>query len=321
MGKLVEGRWLTDDQAEDRVRSGRWQREASVVRNWVTPDGAPGPSGEGRFPAEPGRYHLYIAINCPWAHRAWLMRALKGLDDAIGLSIAAPRRTDQGWVFTGGRFADTLLGKATLHEVYTNGMPDYTGRATTPLLYDAKVDRLVSNESAEIIRMLNSAFAGTAGNDANFYPPALRAEIDEVNERVYRGLNNGVYRAGFAREQAAYDEAVDEVFETLDWLEDRLASRRFLMGNDPTEADVRLFPTLARFDAAYWTAFKCNKRRLIDYPALTRYARRFHDLAGVTATVDTELYKRGYFSPSAARNPHGIVPGGPAEDFISLDGG
>ena len=316
MGKLLDGKWVDDDVGAANA-DGKFERSKALLRNWVTPDGAPGPSGIGGFRAEAGRYHLYIAINCPWAHRAAIFRRLKGLEDAISLSICAPRRTDQGWVFdpADDRYRDTLLGKEAMHQVYTAGQPDYSGRVTMPVLWDKKRRTIVSNESAEIIRMLNGAFLGVAGNDINFCPPDLLAEIDALNATIYATVNNGVYRTGFARTQEAYEEAAAALFATLDDLDDRLSKTRYLLGDRPTEADWRLFPTLARFDVAYFGAFKCNLRRLIDYPNLWPYARELYQWPGVADTVDFGIYKRGYYSPSAARNPHGIVPKGPAIDF------
>ena len=318
MGKLIDGKWTDDTAIALTDQDGRFQRADSVLRNWVTADGAAGPSGQGGFAAAPGRYHLYVAINCPWAHRTWIMRQLKGLDDVVTMSIVSPRRTDQGWVFengAAGRFADTGLGLDTLHAVYTAGDPHYTGRVTVPVLWDTQRGVIVSNESAEIIRMFNAAFSAFAKTATDHYPKALRREIDAVNARVYSTVNNGVYRAGFARTQAAYDEAVAAVFATLDWLEARLSRTRYLVGDTLTEADWRLFPTLARFDVAYYGAFKCNLRRLVDYPNLWAYARELYQRPGIAETVDLDVYKRGYYSMSERRNPLGIVPVGPVIDF------
>jgi len=317
MGRLVEGRWLTDDDVA-RVRTdGEFKRTPSVVRHWVTADGSAGPTGEAGFAAAAGRYHLYAAFNCPWAHRALLLRALKGLEDIVPVSYVAPRRSDQGWVFwpDDPRFTDGLFGHASLHQVYAAGLADYTGRVTVPLLFDTHTGRLVSNESADIVRMFNSAFNDVGANDRDFSPAELLGDIDELNARIYATVNNGVYRAGFARTQQAYDAAVGPLFETLDLLDERLASRRYLFGDRTTEADWRLFPTLARFDVAYHYAFKCNRRRLIDYPNLWPYARDLYQTPGVAETVHLDIYKAGYFSPSEARNPHGIVPLGPRVDF------
>lgn len=321
MGKLLDGKWVDDDVSATNA-DGKFQRSKALLRNWVTPDGEPGPSGEGGFKAEAGRYHLYIAINCPWAHRAAIFRRLKGLEDAITLSVCAPRRTDQGWVFDpdDARYRDTLLGKSAMHQIYTAARPDYSGRVTMPVLWDKQRETIVSNESAEIIRMFNGAFRGVAGNDLDFRPPELEAEIDALNQTIYTTVNNGVYRTGFARTQDAYDEAATALFETLDDLDRRLSQSRYLLGDRPTEADWRLFPTLARFDVAYFGAFKCNRKRLIDYPDLWPYARELYQWPGVADTVDFGIYKRGYFSPSPLRNPHGIVPKGPVIDFTEPHG-
>ena len=321
MGKLLDGNWVDDDVGTADA-DGKFRRSKALLRSWVTADGAPGPTGEGGFKAEAGRYHLYIAINCPWAHRAAIFRRLKGLEEAISLSVCAPRRTDQGWVFdpSDDRYRDTLLGVEAMHQVYTAGQPDYSGRVTMPVLWDKRRQTIVSNESAEIIRMLNSAFIGVAGNDADFCPSDLLTEIDALNATIYATVNNGVYRTGFARTQEAYEEAATALFATLDDLDDRLSRTRYLLGDRPTEADWRLFPTLARFDVAYFGAFKCNLRRLIDYPNLWPYARELYQWPGVADTVDFGIYKRGYYSPSPARNPHGIVPKGPAIDFSQPHG-
>lgn len=315
MGMLVDGIW-DPDATGDSVDGDRFERSKAQIRNWVTPDGSAGQTGKAGFGAESGRYHLYVAWNCPWAHRTLLMRAVKGLQDHIGISILAPKRTEDGWVFDpqSGYF-DALSGAAALHQIYAKGTTDYTGRVTVPVLWDTRTDTLVSNESAEIIRMLNSAFQDFAENPVDYYPRELQSDIDDWNAFIYPKLNNGVYRAGFARSQTAYDEAVTEVFEALDRIENVLETRSWLTGERITEADIRLFPTLARFDAAYWSAFKCNKRRLIDYPHLWAYARRFFALKGVADTVKLDIYRRGYHSKSELRNPSGIVPLGPIVDF------
>ena len=318
MGVMIDGRWTSDEQASALAyEDGRFKRSPSVIRHWVTADGEAGPTGEAGFKAEPGRYHLFVAYGCPWAHRTMIFRVLKGLTDKISLSIAKPRRTDQGWVFDTepGPFHDSLLGVDALWKVYAKGHAGYTGRVTVPLLYDTATGRAVNNESADIIRMLNSAFDACGANDLDFYPQALRAEIDALNERIYGTLNNGVYRAGFARTQEAYEEGFDEVFATLDYLDARLAKQRYLCGDRPTEADWRLFPTLVRFDVAYHYAFKCNLRRLMDYEHLWSYARDLYQTPGIAETVRLELYKQGYFSISELRNPLGIVPKGPLVDF------
>lgn len=315
MGLLVDGIW-DKDATGDSVASDRFERSKAQIRNWVTADGAPGPSGSSGFKAESGRYHLYVAWNCPWAHRTLLMRALKGLQAHVPISVLAPRRTDAGWVFDPDNgYIDALSGAAALHEIYTAGTDAYTGRVTVPVLFDTKTGKLVSNESAEIIRMFNEAFQEVAETKSDYSPASLLSEIDDWNAYIYPKLNNGVYRAGFARSQAGYDEGVKDVFEALDRIEKTLETRTWLLGDQLTEADIRLFPTLARFDVAYWSAFKCNLRRLIDYPNLWAYARRFFALPGVAETVKLDIYRRGYHSPSEARNPHGIVPLGPRVDF------
>jgi putative glutathione S-transferase len=320
MGKLVAGAWLDDDQLTDD--SGAFVRVDSVVRHWVTRDGAPGPSCSGGFKAEKGRYHLYVALNCPWAHRAIIFRKLKRLEEVISISCVRPRRSDQGWIFDAddAAYRDDLFAKSALHEIYTEATPDYTGRVTVPVLWDKQRHTMVSNESAEVIRMLNDAFAGLADETPDYYPLDQRAEIDALNERIYRHINNGVYRAGFARSQAAYEEAVVPLFETLDMLDERLADRRYLMGARQTEADWRLFPTLARFDVAYVGAFKCNLRRIADYENLWPYARDLYQTPGVAGTVRHDIYKQGYYSQSELRNPKGIIPLGPAIDFSTPHG-
>lgn len=301
MGVMIEGRYHAQDPGPGSSAAGTYEREASGLRGWITR------GGSAEFPAEAGRYHLYAAWNCPWAHRALLVRAIKGLEDAISVSCAAPRRTADGWVFEpGGAYADPYLGVAALHEVYGRVVPSYTGRVTVPLLWDTRADRAVSNESADIVRMLNDAFDGP-----DLAPEAVRGEIDAWNARIYSQINNGVYRAGFARTQAAYDDAVIGVFDALDAIEAQLGRTRYLTGETFTEADLRLFPTLARFDVAYHYAFKCNIRRLSDYRHLWAYAREIYQMPHVAGTVNFDIYKAGYFSPSEVRNPLGIVPAGP----------
>ena len=323
MGMLIDGVWTTDELGPDfKGRDGRFKRSESAFRNWVTRDGALGPGGAGDFAAEAGRYHLYVAITCPWAHRTVLVRRLKGLDDTIGLSVVAPARTDQGWVFDVGdaRHRDSLNAAAALHELYSRADTRHTGRVTVPVLWDSRRETIVNNESSEIIRMFNDAFAAFAPAAPDLYPEDVRAEIDALNDVIYRTVNNGVYRAGFARTQDAYEEAFDEVFATLDDLDERLATRRYLTGEKLTEADLRLFPTLVRFDVAYYGAFKCNKRRLVDYADLWAYTRELYQLPGVAETVAPEIYKRGYYSISQLRNPAGVVPKGPEIDFSAPHG-
>lgn len=320
MGMLVDGVWRDDDEAlvDD---DGRLQRPSSVFRNWVTADGAPGPTGDGGFRAEPGRYHLYIARACPWAHRAAIFRELKGLQDMIGLSVTHWLMAEDGWTFADGPgvIPDTIEGASTVWQLYVKSDPGYTGRVTVPVLWDTQSSRVVSNESADIIRMFNTAFDAVGATPGDFYPEALRGEIDAVNDRIYDGLNNGVYKAGFAKRQAAYDEAVAGVFDTLDWLESRLAGQRYLVGDTLTEADWRLFTTLLRFDAVYHGHFKCNRRRIVDYPALWAYTRRLYAHPAVAPTVDMDHIKRHYYQSHRHINPTGIVPDGPVLDFALDD--
>ncbi len=319
MGLLVDGEW--HDQWYDTAKSGgRFQRQDSAFRNWVTADGSPGPSGEGGFEAEPGRYHLYVSLACPWAHRALIFRALKGLEAMIDVSVVHWLMLDQGWTFTEGPgvVPDPIGGSRYLHQVYTRADPRYSGRVTVPVLWDKRRGTVVNNESSEIIRMFNSTFDGVGAKPGDYYPQALRGEIDQLNERIYGTVNNGVYKAGFATTQEAYEEAVGPLFETLDWLEERLDGRRFLTGDAVTEADWRLFTTLIRFDAVYVGHFKCNIRRIADYPRLSAYLRRLLAVEGVAATIDFGHIKRHYYESHRTINPTGIVPMGP--DLSALVG-
>jgi glutathionyl-hydroquinone reductase len=316
---LVNGKWSADwhpVQAKDA--KGGFVRQTSSFRNWITPDGSPGPTGEGGFRAEAGRYHLYVALICPWASRTLLARSLKGLEEAISVSVVEPVLTDQGWRFGDypGSDRDELEGATYLHEIYTAVDPGFTGRATVPVLWDKQRRTIVNNESADIVRMLNSGFGTLADATFDFYPEDLRAEIDALNDVIYPRLNNGVYRAGFATTQQAYEEAFRDVFGMLDELERRLSDRKFLFGDRLTETDIRLFVTLIRFDAAYHGLFKCNLRRLVDYPNLTAYVQRILAIPGVSGTVNIDHIKRGYYSIKAL-NPSGIVPVGP--DLPGLD--
>lgn len=302
MGVMIDGMYHVDDPGPDTTEGGEFKRAAANIRERIDIDGP--------FLPEIGRYHLYAAWNCPWAHRALLARTLLGLEHAITVAFARPRRTEEGWVFDeDGEYSDPVLGVRAVHEVYSRHTPHYTGRLTVPVLWDKFTGRIVSNESADIVRMLG-AFGGP-----DLYPEGHRKDIDAWNDRIYSTLNNGVYRAGFARTQVAYDAAVREVFETLYAIESHLTDHEWLAGAQFTEADLRLFPTLARFDVAYHYAFKCNIRRLVDFPALWAYARRIHAMRGVADTVRFDVYKRGYFSPSELRNPLGIVPAGPEIDW------
>ncbi|QUS37032.1 glutathione S-transferase family protein [Falsirhodobacter algicola] len=313
MGQLIDGTWQTDGLISKET-DGRFKRAQSRFRSWITPDGAPGPSGEGGFPAEAGRYHLYVSLACPWAHRTLIMRRLKGLEGMIDLSVTHWLMGDEGWTFEPGPCVtgDPIHGASRLHQIYTAADPSYTGRVTVPVLWDKTRGTIVSNESAEIIRMFNSAFDGLGATEADFYPAPLRDEIDALNDRIYPTLNNGVYRAGFATTQDAYDEAVAGVFDTLLWLEDRLADRRWLTGPTLTEADIRLVTTLVRFDPVYHGHFKCNLHRLSDLPNLSRFLREFEALPGVAETINIDHIKRHYYQSQRQINPTGIVPAGPA---------
>jgi putative glutathione S-transferase len=316
MGLLVDGVWQADAGRWADSR-GRMQRPDSALRNWITPDGSPGPSGRGGFKAEAGRYHLYIARACPWAHRTAIFHALKGLKDIIGLSVTHWLMLEDGWTFdpAPGVVPDGVNHARCLYEIYATSEPRYSGRVTVPVLWDKQTSRIVNNESSEIIRMFNSAFDGVGALPGDYYPQDLRAEIDALNTRIYDTLNNGVYKAGFAGSQDAYEEAVGPVFETLDWLEGRLARSPYLCGDRLTEADWRLFTTLLRFDPVYHTHFKCNLRRLVDYPALWAYTRRLYRHPGVRETVNFDHIKRHYFQSHRWINPSGIVPKGPIVDF------
>lgn len=306
MGVMIEGVYEAQDPGPGTMKNGAYERAKSTLRNWITTDGP--------FTPDHGRYHLFVAWNCPWAHRTLLMRAVLGLQDAITISIAKPRRTDQGWVFdTTGDYADTELGTAAVHEVYAKQTPAYTGRITVPVLWDKQTKQIVSNESADIVRMFSTAFDPAR----RLCPKDQQADIDTWNTLIHTKINNGVYRAGFARTQEAYDEAVTALFATLDELETHLTNHTTLTGDTLTEADLRLFPTLARFDVAYHYAFKCNLAKLSDYPALWDYARALYALPGVADTVKPDIYKAGYFSPSELRNPLGIVPAGPKVDWTA----
>jgi glutathionyl-hydroquinone reductase len=321
MGMLLNGQWRAEETfATDQ--QGHFVRRDSTLRNWVTPDGAPGPSGIGGFAAEPGRYHLYVSLACPWAHRTLIFRALKRLEGAISFAVVDPFMGERGWAFaapdgslTPGSTPDQLNGARYLYEIYLKNDPAYTGRVTVPVLWDKRRAMIVNNESAEIIRMLNSAFDRWSDPALDLYPPALHATIDEINALVYANVNNGVYRCGFARSQSAYDEAFDRLFDALDELEARLSRQRYLAGARVTEADWRLFTTLVRFDAVYHGHFKCNRRRLVDYPNLWSYARELYQWPGVAATVDLAQIKRHYYASHSSINPTRIVPKGPELDF------
>jgi glutathionyl-hydroquinone reductase len=315
MGQLVEGIWR--GRHDPPRKNGRFVRTETQFRNWVTPDGSPGPTGAGGFEAERGRYHLYVSLACPWAHRTLIMRRLKGLADAIDVSVVHWQIADQGWEFKDGpgTTGDRLYGLDYLHQVYTRARPDYTGRVSVPVLWDREKQTIVNNESAEIIRMLNGAFHRVGASGPDYYPDRLRPEIDAINEQVFEHVNNGVYKAGFARTQEAYDEAVTALFDTLDALEERLARQRYLAGDRITEADWRLFTTLLRFDLVYVGHFKCNLRRLADYPNLWPYARELYQHPGIARTVDFHHIKHHYYGSMETVNPTGIVPIGPVIDW------
>lgn len=312
MGLLIEGSW--HDQWYDTAADGRFKREHAQRHNWITADGSPGPSGKGGFKAQAGRYHLYVSLACPWAQRTLILRQLKGLQDLVDVSVVSWLMLDDGWTFdpAHGSTGDSLDGQSFLHQRYTADDANYSGRVTVPLLWDKQQQCIVSNESAEIIRMFNSAFDGLTGNSLDFYPEALRGEIDALNHRIYPAVNNGVYRAGFATTQAAYEEAFGELFDELDWLDAHLGGHRYLAGEYLSEADWRLFTTLVRFDAVYYGHFKCNLRRIEDYPNLSNWLRELYQWPGVAATVDFEHIKSHYYASHRTINPTGIVPKGPA---------
>jgi glutathionyl-hydroquinone reductase len=316
MGMMVDGVWRQEDGFPADA-AGRFTRPASPLRHWITPDGAPGPSGRGGFAAEPGRYHLYVSLACPWAHRTLIFRALKGLDDIIGLSVVHWHMGLDGWTFEPGPgvIADPIHHARLLSQVYANSDPVYTGRVTVPLLWDRKSAQIVNNESSEIIRMLNSAFDRVGARPGDFYPADLREEIEALNARIYGTVNNGVYRAGFARSQQAYDEAVTALFASLDWLNERLSGRRFLLGDRLTEADWRLFTTLVRFDTVYVGHFKCNIRRIADYTHLSRYLKQLYRQPLIAPTVNFFHIKHHYYESHRSINPSGIVPAGPVLDL------
>jgi len=327
MGRSIDGVWH-DDSADRHTRDGRFVRRDSQFRDWVTRDGAPGPSGPGGemggggFQAEPGRYHLYVSLACPWAHRTLILRKLKRLEAAVSVSVVHWHTGANGWEFQEGPGCtpDTVNGARYLHEIYTKARPDYSGRVTVPVLWDRARGTIVNNESSEIIRMFNSGFDAWGEAALDFYPQDLRPEIDALNERIYTTVNNGVYRAGFATGQQAYEEAVEALFETLEVLEDRLSRQRYLVGEALTEADWRLFTTLVRFDPVYVGHFKCNKRRLVDYPNLWAYTRELYQVPGIAETVNLHHIKQHYYGSHKSVNPSGIVPAGPEIDFDATHG-
>ena len=316
MGLLVDGKWQ-DRWYDTGKAGGRYIRGDAQFRNWVTADGKAGPSGVGGFKAEPGRYHLYVSLACPWANRTMIFRSLKGLEDCISISVVHWLMVENGWTFepAEGVIPDPINHASYMHEVYTAADPAYSGRVTVPVLWDKQTNTIVSNESSEIIRMFNSAFDGVGAKPADYYPEALRTEIDEINARIYSNVNNGVYKSGFATTQGAYEEAVVPLFETLDWLEQRLSKRRYLLGDSLTEADWRLFTTLIRFDAVYVGHFKCNIRRLEDYPNLSAYTRELYQHEAVAETINMYHIKHHYYVSHTTINPSGVVPLGPELDL------
>ncbi len=316
MGLLIEGKWHTD-WYDTKSTGGKFQRTASGFRNWITKDGSPGLTGKGGFKAEPDRYHLYVSLACPWAHRALIFRKLKGLEELITISSVNSFMGDQGWTFKSGNgvIPDSVNHKSRLHEIYTKTSENYTGRVTVPMLWDKHKDTIVSNESSEIIRMFNSAFDDVGAAVGDFYPADKRQEIDAINELIYNNVNNGVYKTGFATTQAAYDEAVTNLFDMLEKLEQVLSGSRYLIGDQITEADWRLFTTLVRFDAVYVGHFKCNKKRIIDFPELSNYVLDLYQYPGISSTVDFEHIKAHYYASHENLNPSLIVPCGPKLDF------
>ena len=313
MGLLVNGEWV-DQWYETESNKGEFKRQESLFRNWITPDGAPGPTGEGGFAAEAGRYHLYVSLACPWAHRTLIFRSLKGLEDIISVSVVEPLMLEHGWEFS-EQYPDHLYGMDYLHQLYTRTDPEITTRVTVPVLWDKQRQTIVSNESAEIIRMLGSAFDDITGNRLDFYPSALREEIDALNDWIYPTINNGVYRAGFATSQEAYESAYHQLFEALDSIEQRLGEQRYLTGATITEADWRLFTTLLRFDPVYFGHFKTNRQRIEDYPNISGYVRDLYQQPGVAATVDLPYIKQHYYGSHKTINPTGVVPLGQETDF------
>ncbi|MGE3318305.1 MAG: glutathione S-transferase family protein [Candidatus Berkiella sp.] len=312
MGLLVNGQWH-DEWYNTQKTKGEFVRETSQFRNWITADGQAGPTGKRGFKAESGRYHLYVSYACPWAHRAIIFRALKNLTDHVSMSLVHPRMLSRGWEFipTHPSFRDPLNYCRSLYEVYLLTDPFFTGRVTVPVLWDKKQHEIVNNESSEIIRMFNEAFSSVATCDTDYYPIALRPQIDAINDVVYQNINNGVYRCGFATSQEAYDKAFDSLFSALDEIEKRLSNQRYLVGDTLTEADWRLFTTLVRFDLVYYSHFKCNQRLISDFPHLFRYLKALYHMPKIKETVYFDQIKEHYYYSQATINPSRIVPKGP----------
>ncbi|MHC3500487.1 glutathione S-transferase family protein [Streptococcus suis] len=316
MGLLQDGKWV-DQWYDTKSTGGKFVRTVTQFRNWITPDGQAGPTGEGGFKAESGRYHLYISLACPWASRTLIMRKLKGLEDHISLSVVHPLMLENGWTFEDGPgvIKDILFNSDYLYQVYLKADPHYSGRVTVPVLWDKETNTIVSNESAEIMRMFNSAFNDITGNYDDYYPANLQAEIDAMNDFIYPNINNGVYKAGFSTSQAVYEKEVKNLFAALDKLEEHLADKDYLVGNQLTEADIRLFTTLVRFDPVYFGHFKCNIKALVDYPNLWDYTKRIYNHSGIAETVDFDHIKQHYYGSHKTINPTGIVPVGPDLDW------
>ncbi|MCL4128904.1 UNVERIFIED_CONTAM: hypothetical protein GTU68_063848 [Idotea baltica] len=316
MGLLQDGKWV-DQWYDTESTGGRFVRKLPHFRNWITTDGTAGPTGVAGFKAEADRYHLYISHACPWAHRTMIFRALKGLEDMISVSVVHWFMADKGWTFQPGEgvIADPINNAEYMHQIYTSALPDYSGRVTVPVLWDKQLNTIVTNESPEIIRMFNSAFDGIGAKPGDYYPEALREEIDALNDRIYDTVNNGVYKSGFATTQEAYDEAVVPLFDTLDFLEERLSRQRYLTGNSITEADWRLFTTLVRFDPVYVGHFKCNIRRIADYQHLSGYVRDLYQQPSVADTINMQHIKNHYYASHEIINPTRIVPAGPDIDY------
>lgn len=318
MGLLVEGKWV-DQWYDTKSTGGKFVRKEASFRNWVTADGSAGPTGVGGFKAEAGRYHLYVSLACPWAHRTLIFRALKGLEDMIDISVVNPYMRGEGWTFHPGTdvVLDTVNHKEFMHQIYTAADVNFTGRVTVPVLWDKQQNTIVSNESSEIIRMFNRAFDDIGALPGDYYPDNLRTDIDLINERIYSNINNGVYKAGFATTQDAYDEAVSALFDNLTWIEGILSTKRYLAGDKLSEADWRLFTTLVRFDPVYVGHFKCNIKRIVDFPNIWNYLRELYQWPGVAETVNMGHIKDHYYASHDTINPTGIVPMGPVIDFLA----
>ena len=318
MGLLQNGQWV-DQWYDTESTGGRFVRKLPQFRSWITADGSAGPTGDAGFNAGAGRYHLYVSHACPWAHRTLIFRSLKGLEEMISVSVVHWFMADKGWTFQAGEgvVPDTINNAEFVHQIYTAAMSDYSGRVTVPVLWDKKNNTIVSNESPEIIRMFNSAFDNVGAKAGDYYPQALRAEIDSLNERIYESVNNGVYKCGFATTQVAYEEALHPLFDTLDWLDQRLSTQRYLTGNTITEADWRLFTTLVRFDPVYVGHFKCNIRRIADYENLSEYVRDLYQQPGIAETINMQHIKQHYYASHESVNPSRVVPVGPEIDFAA----